>query len=43
MPERGTLSVAKARELLGYAPESPIEAGIPKYVDWYQQLVTSAV
>jgi nucleoside-diphosphate-sugar epimerase len=43
MPERGTLSVAKARDLLGYAPENPIDAGIPKYIDWYRQLVGSAV
>jgi len=42
MPERGTLSVAKARHLLGYAPENPIDVGIPKYVDWYRQLVGSA-
>jgi nucleoside-diphosphate-sugar epimerase len=42
MPERGTLSVEKARRLLGYAPENPIDAGIPKYVDWYRQLVGSA-
>jgi nucleoside-diphosphate-sugar epimerase len=43
MPERGTLSVAKARELLDYAPENPIEVGLPKYIDWYRQLVGSAV
>jgi len=43
MPERGTLSVAKARRLLGYAPEHPIESGLPRYIDWYRQLVGSAV
>lgn len=43
MPERGTLSVAKARELLGYAPDHAIENGLPKYIDWYRQLVGSAV
>ncbi|MGH2933088.1 MAG: NAD-dependent epimerase/dehydratase family protein [Gaiellaceae bacterium] len=42
MPERGTLSVAKAQRLLGYLPENPIDVGIPKYVDWYRQLVGSA-
>jgi nucleoside-diphosphate-sugar epimerase len=36
MPERGTLSVAKAKKFLGYEPAFPIEAGIPKYVDWYK-------
>ena len=38
MPERGTLSIAKARELLGYAPAIPIEIGVPKYIDWYREL-----
>jgi nucleoside-diphosphate-sugar epimerase len=41
MPKRGTLSVAKARALLGYEPEYPIELGFPKYVDWYRSLVPS--
>jgi nucleoside-diphosphate-sugar epimerase len=43
MPERGTLSVAKARELLGYTPKHALESGLPKYIDWYRQLVGSAV
>jgi nucleoside-diphosphate-sugar epimerase len=43
MPERGTLSIAKARELIGYSPENPIESGLPKYIEWYRQLVASAV
>ena len=38
MPERGTLSVAKARELLGYEPQNPIEVGVPKYISWYREL-----
>ncbi len=42
MPERGTLSVAKARDLLGYAPECPIDVGLPRYIGWYRQLVGSA-
>jgi nucleoside-diphosphate-sugar epimerase len=36
MPFRGTLSVNKARELLGYAPNNPIDVGFPKYIDWYR-------
>lgn len=36
MPFRGTLSVDKARRLLGYAPANPIDAGIRKYVEWYR-------
>ena len=39
MPERGTLSIEKARRLLGYAPSIPIELGVPRYVDWYGGLV----
>jgi nucleoside-diphosphate-sugar epimerase len=37
MPFRGTLSVRKARELLGYNPQNPIEVGFPKYISWYNQ------
>ncbi len=33
-PRRGTLSIDKARELLGYAPRFPIERGYTKYIDW---------
>jgi nucleoside-diphosphate-sugar epimerase len=39
MPKRGTLSVAKARALLGYEPANPIDVGFPKYIDWYRQLL----
>jgi nucleoside-diphosphate-sugar epimerase len=35
MPERGTLKVDKARDLLGYAPQNPVEVAFPKYVEWY--------
>lgn len=38
MPFRGTLSVKKARELLGYQPKNPIEVGFPKYIEWYRKL-----
>ena len=41
MPFRGTLSVAKARRLLGYDPQNPIEAGFGKYIEWYQTLTPS--
>lgn len=27
--------ISKARECLGYSPETPIEEGIPKFVEWY--------
>ena len=36
MPERGTLSVEKAKSLLGYQPNNPIEKGFIKYIDWYK-------
>ena len=35
MPERGTLSIDKARALIGYDPQWPLERGFPNYVDWY--------
>jgi nucleoside-diphosphate-sugar epimerase len=38
MPERGTLSVDKARRVLGYEPEYPIERGFHSYIDWYEKL-----
>lgn len=37
MPFRGTLSVNKARDVLGYRPEYPIDRGFPLYIDWYRQ------
>lgn len=39
MPIRGTLSIEKARRLLGYAPVHSLEAGLAKYIDWYEQLM----
>lgn len=38
MPERGTLSVEKAKRLLGYNPEYPLETGFVKYIQWYRDL-----
>ncbi len=37
-PSRGTLDISKARELLAYNPQNPIEIGYPKYIDWYSDL-----
>jgi nucleoside-diphosphate-sugar epimerase len=34
-PVRGTLSIDKARELIGYAPSHPLEVGYRLYLDWY--------
>lgn len=36
MPERGTLSVEKARLLLGYEPSYPLERGFVGYLEWYK-------
>jgi nucleoside-diphosphate-sugar epimerase len=36
-PERGTLSVDKARRLIGYEPRYDIEKGIKEYMAWYRQ------
>jgi nucleoside-diphosphate-sugar epimerase len=38
MPERGTLSIEKARKLLGYEPQWPLEVGFVKYINWYKEL-----
>jgi nucleoside-diphosphate-sugar epimerase len=38
MPERGTLSVDKARRLIGYEPQYPLEQGFPRYIEWYKQM-----
>lgn len=38
MPERGTLCIDKARDLLGYEPEWPLEKGFLRYIEWYKAL-----
>src|SRR5258708_7615433 len=38
MPERGTLSVEKARRLLGYAPAYPLDRGFVGYLEWYKAI-----
>jgi nucleoside-diphosphate-sugar epimerase len=38
MPERGTLSVDRARKLLGYEPNYPLERGFVEYINWYKDL-----
>jgi nucleoside-diphosphate-sugar epimerase len=41
MPERGTLSVDKARRLLGYEPQYPLEVGFVEYIKWYKNLAAA--
>jgi nucleoside-diphosphate-sugar epimerase len=38
MPFRGTLSTNKARELLNFTPNYPIEVGFPRYIQWYRDI-----
>ena len=38
MPDRGTLSVEKAKSLIGYDPQFPIEIGFKKYIEFYKNL-----
>ena len=38
-PDRGTLSVEKARIMIGYEPQYPLEKGYQAYINWYKQLM----
>lgn len=38
-PHRGTLSIERARQTIGYEPRVSLEEGIARYVDWYRDLV----
>ena len=35
-PSRGTMSVKKAHESLGYVPQWPLERGMTDYIAWYR-------
>jgi nucleoside-diphosphate-sugar epimerase len=37
MPERGTLSIEKARRLLGYEPQFALDKGFVRYIEWYKE------
>ena len=41
MPDRGTLSIDKARTLIGYDPGWSLDRGYPKYIEWYKSLFKS--
>lgn len=43
MPDRGTLCVDKARRLIGYDPQYPIERGLAEYVGWYKEMFAEAL
>ena len=36
LPKRGTLSIDKARRLVGFEPAYPLERGFAEYIDWYR-------
>ena len=36
-PDRGTLSVEKAKSMIGYEPKWPLEKGFVKYINWYKE------
>ena len=36
MPKRGTLSIEKAKSLLGFQPQYPLEKGFAEYIEWYK-------
>ena len=38
MPDRGTLSIEKARKMLGYEPAYPLDRGFVEYIRWYKDL-----
>ena len=40
VPERGTLDISKARQLLGYSPSFPVDMGFRRYIEWYRELQT---
>jgi nucleoside-diphosphate-sugar epimerase len=42
VPVRGTLSIDKARSLLGYEPANPLDIGVPKYIESYRQFLGDA-
>jgi nucleoside-diphosphate-sugar epimerase len=37
MPERGTLNIDKAKRILGYQPEFPLDKGFVQYIEWYKE------
>lgn len=36
-PERGTLDISKARQMLGYDPRFDIDKGLGEYIAWYKR------
>ncbi len=38
MPDRGTLCIDKAKQLLNYHPQFPLDKGFVRYIEWYKSL-----
>ena len=36
-PDRGTLNINKAKELIGFEPQFPLEKGYERYINWYKE------
>jgi len=43
MPKRGTLSIKKAKKLLGYSPSFSTEEAYPQYIMWYKDFLKNRV
>jgi nucleoside-diphosphate-sugar epimerase len=43
VPDRGTLCVDKAKKLIGYDPQYPLEKGFVRYIDWYKSFMAASV
>ncbi len=41
IPNRGTLCIDKARQIIGYNPQFALERGFVKYIKWYESIWTS--
>jgi nucleoside-diphosphate-sugar epimerase len=40
-PDRGTLDISKARRLIGFEPQFPLERGYVDYINWYKEFFAS--
>lgn len=43
MPKRGTLSINKAKKLLGYNPSFSIDEAYPEYIEWYRNFLKKQI
>ena len=42
-PDRGTLNIDKARDLIGFDPQNPLDIGYRKYIDWYKEFAADEI